>query len=229
MSGFVYLWFDRKHKRYYLGKHWGTLDDGYVCSSRWMKAAQIRRPQDFKRRILEWVHTEKKELTAAEKRWGLMIKKEEFGKRYYNLHPPGGNLWHDDPLQGLKIREKISIKTKEAMANPAVRKKIVDSPNRIENIRKANTGKRHTAEVKEKISDKTKRGMAQSDARERYLKGLANRKLNRDYTDPVFREKMRQAALNRSTETRKKISENSRRLHAEGRIGRKKRGQLPTK
>lgn len=31
--GFVYLWFDRKHKRYYVGCHWGTTEDGYVCSS----------------------------------------------------------------------------------------------------------------------------------------------------------------------------------------------------
>ena len=31
--GFVYIWFDRKHKRYYIGCHWGHEDDGYVCSS----------------------------------------------------------------------------------------------------------------------------------------------------------------------------------------------------
>ncbi len=27
--GFIYLWRDRKHNRYYLGSHWGSEDDGY--------------------------------------------------------------------------------------------------------------------------------------------------------------------------------------------------------
>ena len=51
--GFVYLQFDRKHKRYYVGCHWGTVDDGYICSSNWMRDTYNRRPQDFKRRILK--------------------------------------------------------------------------------------------------------------------------------------------------------------------------------
>ena len=25
--GFVYIWFDRKHRRFYIGSHWGTEDD----------------------------------------------------------------------------------------------------------------------------------------------------------------------------------------------------------
>ena len=35
--GFVYIWYDRKHKRYYIGCRWGTENDGYICSSSWMK------------------------------------------------------------------------------------------------------------------------------------------------------------------------------------------------
>lgn len=37
--GFVYIWRDKKHNRYYIGCHWGTTDDGYICSSPWMKQA----------------------------------------------------------------------------------------------------------------------------------------------------------------------------------------------
>jgi hypothetical protein len=50
--GFVYLWFDRKHKRYYVGAHWGKEDDGYICSSNWMRDAYKKRSQDFLREIL---------------------------------------------------------------------------------------------------------------------------------------------------------------------------------
>ena len=50
--GFVYIWRDKKHNRYYIGCHWGTTDDGYLCSSNWMRDAYARRPGDFRRRIL---------------------------------------------------------------------------------------------------------------------------------------------------------------------------------
>ena len=51
--GFVYIWFDKKHRRYYVGCHWGNEYDGYVCSSSWMNQAYRIRPQDFKRRIIK--------------------------------------------------------------------------------------------------------------------------------------------------------------------------------
>jgi hypothetical protein len=82
--GFIYLWFDRKHKRYYIGSHWGTEDDSYICSSTWMRNAYRRRPQDFKRRIIKNA-IEKYDLYKEEQRWLDFIKKEEIGKRYYNL------------------------------------------------------------------------------------------------------------------------------------------------
>ena len=50
--GFVYIWRDRKHKMFYIGCHWGTEDDGYVCSSNRMRNAYNRRPNDFKRKII---------------------------------------------------------------------------------------------------------------------------------------------------------------------------------
>ena len=29
--GFVYLWYDRKRKMFYIGSHWTTETDGYIC------------------------------------------------------------------------------------------------------------------------------------------------------------------------------------------------------
>ena len=55
MYGFVYIWRDKKHNRFYIGSHWGTIDDGYVCSSTWMKRSYLRRPGDFKRKIISMV------------------------------------------------------------------------------------------------------------------------------------------------------------------------------
>ena len=82
--GFVYLWFDRRRKMYYVGSHWGSEDDGYICSSDSMREAHRRRPDDFKRRIIAKVYTDRKELLNEEQRWLNMIKKEELKVKFYN-------------------------------------------------------------------------------------------------------------------------------------------------
>lgn len=83
--GFVYIWHDKKHKRFYIGSHWGYENDGYVCSSSWMKNSYLRRPEDFKRRILEKVYTSKVDTLFREQYYLNMIKPHERGKKYYNL------------------------------------------------------------------------------------------------------------------------------------------------
>jgi hypothetical protein len=83
--GFVYIWRDKKHKRFYIGAHWGREDDGYICSSKWMKDSYQRRPQDFKRRILKRIFISKKETFIVEGKWLQLIKLHELSKKYYNL------------------------------------------------------------------------------------------------------------------------------------------------
>lgn len=106
--GFVYLWFDRKHKRYYVGCHWGTTDDGYICSSRWMRKSYNRRPEDFKRRILKSGLT-REGMYIEEQRYFDMIKPEQIKERYYNLCLKSKNIWHKYGDQVLTVGKKISI------------------------------------------------------------------------------------------------------------------------
>lgn len=81
--GFIYVWYDKKNKKFYVGRHWGTENDGYVCSSNVMREAYRRRPQDFKRRIVSKTLS-KSDLILEEQRWLDMIKTDEIGIRYYN-------------------------------------------------------------------------------------------------------------------------------------------------
>lgn len=122
--GFVYIWYDRKHKRYYIGMHWGSEDDGYICSSNWMRDAYKRRPQDFKRKILEKIYTNRKELYEREQYWLSQIKEEELKVRYYNLRKKVNDTWLSENKK-LKRVERISQKTKEAMQRPEVREKYL--------------------------------------------------------------------------------------------------------
>lgn len=124
--GFVYIWRDKKHKRYYIGSHWGTEDDGYICSSPWMLQAIGYRPNDFKRRIIKRVYTNRKDLLEAEYKWLSMIKEEEIKVRYYNLNIKATGHWSAYPENVKTISEKISHKTKEAMQRDDVRQNYLE-------------------------------------------------------------------------------------------------------
>lgn len=107
-TGFIYIWYDRKNKKYYVGSHLGTEDDGYICSSRWMRQSYKRRPEDFKRRILQH-NLPKKILKEEEYKWLSLIKNEELGKRYYNLTIAlNGNGWEKGKVRSEETKQKIS-------------------------------------------------------------------------------------------------------------------------
>jgi len=113
--GFVYLWRDRKHNRYYIGSHWGTEDDGYICSSNWMRKSYKRRPEDFKRRIISRIYTNRKDTFLKEDYYIKMIKQEERGKKYYNIHL-AGHHWSSDDFLLEKFKNRIvSAETREKM------------------------------------------------------------------------------------------------------------------
>lgn len=142
--GFVYIWYDRKHKRYYIGCRWGNENDSYICSSKWMKDSYKRRPKDFKRRILSRVYTNKKDVLEEEYKWLSKIKIEELGNRYYNLHNHHFGHWTSE--ENREIRKKLSLTQTKRMKDPKER----------EYLRQINLGKKHSEETKQKIGNASK-------------------------------------------------------------------------
>src|SRR5579859_5347002 len=106
-EGFIYIWKDKKHQRHYIGSHWGTKDDGYVCSSRWMRKAYRRRPHDFKRRIIQR-GIPKNSLREIEYRWLSLICEDDLGKRYYNLTTHKMGTWPEEKARPEDTKKKIS-------------------------------------------------------------------------------------------------------------------------
>jgi hypothetical protein len=81
----VYLWYDKKRKKFYLGSHLGLPTDGYTGSNRRFKSAQKSRPESFKRRILEYFDSiTSKELLEKEQNWLNLIKPHHLSSKYYN-------------------------------------------------------------------------------------------------------------------------------------------------
>jgi hypothetical protein len=151
--GFVYIWRDRKHNRYYIGSHWGTEDDAYVCSSPWMSQAYKHRPNDFKRRILEKVYSNKKQLLESEFKWISLIKESEIKSKYYNLNIKATGHWSAYPENVKTIKDKISHGTKQAMAKPENRERY------LEGLK--NRNQVQTDETKRKRSDAMIKTMAE--------------------------------------------------------------------
>lgn len=183
--GFVYIWYDKKKGkrskigRFYIGCHWGTENDGYICSSSVMKKAYKRRPQDFeKRRILDRTN-DRKELLELEYKWLKLIKKEELGKKYYNLRR--ALFVCNKSSLNIDVKKKISESLKKAYSEgrkkPSMallgkkhseetkqkmsiaRKKQIRYPASEESKEKmsvSHTGKIHTEERKRKISESIK-------------------------------------------------------------------------
>ncbi len=93
--GFVYLWYDKKRKKFYLGSHSGLPNDGYTGSNHRFQSAQKNRPETFKRRILEFYdNITSKELLKKEQNWLNLIQPNELTIKYYNEKKlaTGGNI-----------------------------------------------------------------------------------------------------------------------------------------
>ena len=160
--GFVYIWYDRKHKRYYVGCRWGNEDDGYICSSSWMKKSYKYRPEDFKRKILSRVYTNRQDLLEEEFKFLSMIKTEELGKKYYNLRNHHYRHWSENKNNRLSIGEKISISHKGKRFSPEteIKKGQRLSPQTEFKTGQSphNKGKNLSTEQKQKLSDAKKMG-----------------------------------------------------------------------
>lgn len=176
MSGFVYIWQDRKHKRYYIGSHWGSEDDGYICSSTWMRNSYNRRKHDFKRRIISRINTTRKDLLIEEERWLQMIDPSLSKIRYYNLRFKT-NHWHADEIRSGSIKDRISEGTKKAMASPEVRFKYEQGLANRDN-------KSSDSEVRAKRSVSMKKTMEEKFP-------VEQRKVRMEFDSPKYKEFMK--------------------------------------
>lgn len=161
--GFVYLWFDRKHFKFYIGSHWGTECDGYVCSSKNMRENFRYRPSDFKRRILSRVYSDRKELLAVEQKWIDLIKPEEFGREYYNVNAKVGQYawWMNEDTKAEVRKKQVAAKLgKPRSGKPENWKHTTETKKKLSQIHKGrrgpNTGKIFSEEWKKNMAEAAK-------------------------------------------------------------------------
>jgi hypothetical protein len=111
MQCFLYMWYDKCRKMFYVGMHEGNITDGYVSSSRWFNGEHQYRPKDFKRKIIK-TFNDRKTAREEEARVLNMIKESEFGKKYYNLkngRPKGTPASNKGKPMSDEQRKKLSL------------------------------------------------------------------------------------------------------------------------
>lgn len=161
-----------------------------------MKAAYEKRPTDFKRKILKR-NIPSEILLDEEYRWLNLIKKDELGKKYYNIRNTRSNLWYQIEDKKTTVAEKIS---------------------------RSNRGKKRTEEQKKRMSDAQKGRVLSREHREKIADSLRGRKqpssviekrsksmIGHVVTDQT-RAKLRITSSRQvmSAESRRKISESKR-------------------
>ena len=145
---------------YYIGCHWGTENDGYICSSKWMRDAYRYRPKDCKRKLIE-KSLDKKELLDIEHKWLSLIPDDQLGKKYYNLTKHhNGHWYHTD---NRSVIEKIKDARSKQVFSEETHKKRSQSLQEFYQTEKGievkqqralkNTGKKRSKETKRKISE----------------------------------------------------------------------------
>lgn len=168
-EGFVYIWLDKKRRKFCVGSHLGNENDGYITSTGHMKSVYNKRPLDFKRKILKRIYGELKELQEAEQYYLDMIKDEELGKKYYNWKKTasGGNgnankgkhkiAWNKGithEMQELRRENKFCL--------------LCDKPK----LKKSQKGKKMSEETRKKMSKSRRRWMKNNPEKWEILMGI---------------------------------------------------------
>lgn len=156
-EAFVYCWTDHKSNKLYVGSHLGTVDDGYVCSSKPMMREYKKRPDDFTRQIVaHGTHEDCRKLEAKI----LDAVDAKMDESFYNMHNGNGDFYWKGPrgsfseehrakMAAAKRGRKISKEHAEKLH--AGRKAKGNSPEHAAAVIASRLGTKHTEEAKAKM------------------------------------------------------------------------------
>lgn len=114
-EAFVYSWTDYDTDMLYVGYHKGSLDDGYICSSKAMLAEYNQRPHSFTRQIIATGTMD--DMIALEKAI-LVSDNAASNPKYYNRSNGGGVVFTEE------VRQQMSEKASMRVVSEETRRKM---------------------------------------------------------------------------------------------------------
>lgn len=160
-KAFVYCWTDHKTNKLYVGSHKGTIDDGYICSSKYMMKEYKERPNDFTRQII--AEGDEEDIRILENKI-LKSANARLNEDFYNKHDNDGFYfegWKKGQFSeehrrnmslAAKKRAKRNIDPLHLQKLNEGRRKSKNSPEHLEAISKSRKGVPMTKEAIEKSS-----------------------------------------------------------------------------
>lgn len=125
ITGFIYEWYDSLTTLKYIGRHEGTVDDGYTASGTIIKKQLIIRPSDFSRTILwESSNTTVEEIKRQEEYFLSRVADDELyygcNRKYYNqVKNSNGYTSEDNPMMHQQVVNRMLATRKEKNLNNA--------------------------------------------------------------------------------------------------------------
>lgn len=159
-TAFVYCWTDKATNMVYIGSHKGSVDDGYICSSKYMLEEYNKRPDDFSRKIIATGNVV--DIRNLETRILQAFNAKE-NSMFYNKHQNDG-LYFDGWAVGqmsIEHRQKLSAAKKGKPISKAHKEKLHTGRRNSKNseshkkaLIESRLGSTHTEEAKKKMSVK---------------------------------------------------------------------------
>jgi hypothetical protein len=149
-EAFVYCWIDNSKDMLYIGSHNGSVDDGYVCSSKYMNEEYNQRPQDFTRLVLAKGKT--KEMRKLEETLLTTLGAAQ-SEYYYNRSNGNKKFYNSRCSEEHKRRISENLKGKTPW-----NKGISCSEETKRKMSESSKGNKHSEETKKKIGN-AHRGM----------------------------------------------------------------------
>ena len=105
--GYVYIWYDTKYKKFIIGSHHGSLEDGYKTSTGGIHVRNIfkHRPETMKFRVLEYNVIENNRLYTLQLEQKWLDKRPNIKKnpKYYNkTNMAGGGFDKEIQIERIK-------------------------------------------------------------------------------------------------------------------------------
>ena len=147
-EAFVYCWTDVKTNKLYIGKHRGSVDDGYVCSSKYFLSEYKKRPDEFIRTIIA-VGNESDMISLET----AILKSENarLSETYYNMHNNNGPGLFTLKGHAESTKLKLSKIAKGRSRSISSRLKQKES---VTGEKNPFFGRNHTDENRKKMSEK---------------------------------------------------------------------------